>query len=55
MLQYCSNVQHLSLSSTKLDPEQLRNTMHHMGCVQTLNLNVDIDSDIEQLFLKTGH
>ena len=36
MLQYCSNVQHLSLPSTKLDPEQLRMTIHHMGCLQTL-------------------
>ncbi|XP_065907093.1 uncharacterized protein [Dysidea avara] len=57
MLQYCSNVQHLSLPSTKLDPEQLRMTIHHMGCLQTLELElwVDDDSDIKQLFLSTGH
>ncbi|XP_065908495.1 uncharacterized protein [Dysidea avara] len=54
MLQYCSNVQHLSLPSTKLDPEQLRMTIHHMGCLQTLELKVDNDSDIKQLFLNTG-
>ena len=33
MLQYCSDVQHLSLQSTKLDPEQLTKTMHHMRCL----------------------
>ena len=50
MLQYCSNVQHLSLPSTKLDREQLRNTIH-MGCLQTLEVEVDCDSDIKELFL----
>ena len=51
MLQYCSNVQHLSLPSRKLDPEQLRMTIHHMGCLQTLELTVDNNSDIKQLLL----
>ncbi|XP_065893308.1 uncharacterized protein [Dysidea avara] len=54
MLQYCSNVRHLSLPSTKLDPEQIKKTIHHMGCLQTIELNVDDDSDIKQLFLSTG-
>ncbi|XP_065908136.1 uncharacterized protein [Dysidea avara] len=54
MLQYCSNVQHLSLPSTKLDPEQLRMAIHHMGCLQTLEVWVDDGSDIKQLFLNTG-
>ena len=55
MLQYCSNVQHFSLPSTKLDPEQLRKPIHHMGCLQTLELKVDNDySDIKQLLLSTG-
>jgi len=50
MLQYCRNVQHLSLPSTKLDPEQLRNTIH-MGCLQTLEIEVESDSDLKELFL----
>jgi len=54
MLQYCSNVQHLSLPSTKLDTEKLTKTMHHMRCLQTLELKVYNDSDIEQLLLYTG-
>ncbi|XP_065914507.1 uncharacterized protein [Dysidea avara] len=54
MLQYCSNVQHLSLPSTKLDPEQLRKSIHHMGCLQTLELKVDNERDIKQLLLITG-
>ena len=49
MLQYCSNVQHLSLPSTILDPE------HHMGCLQTLELKMaDSDGDIKHLLLNTG-
>ena len=51
MLQYCSNVQHLSLPSTKLDPEQLKNTIHHMGHLQTLELKVDNYNAIRQLLL----
>ena len=54
MLQYCSNVQHLSLPSTKLDPKQLRMAIHHMGCLQTLEVWVNGDSDIKQLLLNTG-
>ena len=55
MLQYCCNVQHLGLPSTKLDPEQLRNTIHHMGCLQTLELTVEnSSSDVTQLFLNAG-
>ncbi|XP_065920271.1 uncharacterized protein [Dysidea avara] len=54
-LQYCSNVQHLSLPSTKLDPDQLRNTIHHMGCLQTLELKVEDDSNIEHLLLITSN
>ena len=53
MLQYCSNVQHLSLPSTKLDPEQLKNTIHHMGHLQTLELKVDNYNAIRQLLLNT--
>jgi len=55
MLQYCSNVQHLSIPSTKLDPEQLRNMLHHMGSLQALEIKVDNDSDIKQLLLNAGH
>ena len=51
MLQYCSNVQHLSLPSTKLDPEQLRNTVQYMRCLQTLELEVDNNCHFEQLIL----
>ena len=54
ILQYCSNVQHLSLPSTWLDPEHLRNTIHHMGCLQTLELTVNIDSDLKQLSLSVA-
>ena len=54
MLQHCSNVQHLSLPSTKLDPEQLRNTVQYMRCLQTIELEVDWHTDIEQLILNTG-
>ena len=54
MLQYCSNVQHLSLPSTVLDPQQLRKTIHYMRCLQTLELKVDNESQIKQLLLKTG-
>ena len=54
MLQYCINVQHLSLPSTKLDPEQLRKTMHHMGCLQTLELKMDSNGDIKHLLLNIG-
>ena len=43
MLQYCSNVQHLSLPSIKLGPESLRNTIR---CLQTLELKVDNNYDI---------
>ena len=55
MLKYCNNVQHLSLPSTKLDPEQLQKIIHHMGCLQTLEIKVDYDSDIKQLFSNTSH
>ena len=54
MLQYCSNVQHLSLPSTKLDLEQPRNTIHNMGCLQTLELEVD-DVNIRQILSFTNH
>jgi len=57
MLHYCSNVQHLSLSSTVLDPEQLQKIIHYMGCLQTLEfkvLKVGDGSDIKQLLLNTG-
>ena len=55
MLQYCSNVQHLSLPSTKLDPEQVRKITHHMMCLQTLQLKVgDNVRDIKQLLIITG-
>ena len=55
MLQYCSNVQHVSLPSTKLDPKQLQKITRHLGCLQTLEFKVDHDSDIEQLFSNTSH
>jgi len=54
MLQYCSNVQHLSLPSTKLDLEQLRNTIHYMRCLLTLELEVD-DINIRQVLSHTNH
>ena len=54
MLQYCSNVQHLSLPSTKLVPEQLRKAIHHMGCLQTLELKADNECQIKQLLFETG-
>ena len=47
MLQYCSNVQHLSLPSTGLHPEQLRKTIYHMRFLQ--NLDVKVDGDIKHL------
>ena len=55
MLQYCSNVQHLSLPSTKLNREQLQKITNHMGCLQALELKVDDESDIEHLFSNTSH
>ena len=55
MLKYCSNVQHLSLPSTKLDPEQLQKIIHHMGCLQSLELKVDNDKDIKQLLHNANH
>ena len=39
--QYCSNVQHLSLPSTKLYSKQIRETIHLMGCLQALELTAD--------------
>ena len=57
MLQYCSNVQHLSLPSTTLDSEQLKNIMHHMRYLQILELKVhkvDDGSEVKQLLLYTG-
>ena len=55
MLQYCSNVQHLSLPSTKLDPEQLQRIIHHMRYLQTVEVKVDNNSHIKQLFSDTSH
>ena len=55
MLLYCSNVQHLSLPSTKLNPEQIIKIIHHMGCLQTLEIKVDHDTNIGQLFSNTSH
>jgi len=54
MIQYCSNVQHLSLPLTKLGSKQLRKTTHHIGCLKTLQLKVDDDSDIKLFFLTTS-
>jgi len=54
ILQYCSNVQHLSLPLIKLDPAQVRKTIHHMGCLQTLELKVDNDDEIKQLLIDTS-
>jgi len=54
MLQYCSNVQHLSLPSIKLDPEQLKKIINNMCCLQTLELKVDDDIDTKQLLLNTS-
>ena len=45
MLQYCSNVQRLSLPSTKLGPEQLRKAIHHMECLQTLEFQLDDNNE----------
>ena len=56
MLQYCSsNVQHLSLLSAELDPDEqlFRNTV--LGCLQTLELKVDyLYYNFKQLLLNTG-
>ena len=54
ILQYCSNVQHLSLPLIKLDPEQVRKTVHHMGCLQTLELKVGKVAEIKQLLIDTS-
>jgi len=54
MLQYCSNVLHLSLPSTKLNNTQLRKTIHCMRCLQTLELMVGNDTDIKQLLYDTN-
>jgi len=53
ILQYCSNVQHLSLPLIKFYSEQLRKTIPHMKCLQTLELTVDNDYDIKQLIIGT--
>jgi len=55
MLQYCSNVQHVRLPFTKLGATLLRKIMHHMGCLQTLEIKLDDDSDITQLFLTVSN
>ena len=55
ILQYCSNVQHLSLPSTKLDPEQLQKIIHLIGCLHTLEIKVDYNSNIGHLFSNTSH
>ena len=38
MLQYCSNVQRLSLPCSELDSKQLRSAINCMGCLHTLEL-----------------
>ena len=53
ILQYCSNVQHLSLPLIK-DLEQVRKTIHHMGCLQTLELKMDKVDEIKQLLIDTS-
>ena len=53
MLQYCSNVQHLSLLSTKLDHDQLMKTIRHLGQLKTLELKVDRCTDTYQLLFDT--
>jgi len=53
MLQYCSNVQHLSIPSIKLDPDQLGNVIRNMRFLQSLELEVD-EKDTKQLLLNTG-
>ena len=55
MLQCCSNVQHLSLPSIKLDPEQLQKIIHLIGCLHTLEIKVDYNSNIGHLFSNTSH
>ena len=54
MLKYCSNVQHLSLSSTVFDHEQLRKAIHHMGHLETLEIKID-SWNVEQLLVATSH
>jgi len=54
MLKYCSNVQHLSLSSTVLDHEQLRKAIHYMGHLEILEIEVD-SWNIEKLLVATSH
>ena len=55
MLQYCRNVQHLRLPSTKLNPEQLQEIIHNMKCLQSLELKVYHRSDLKQLISATSH
>ena len=52
ILQYCGNVQHLSLPSTQLDPEQLQNIVKHMISLQALEF-IMRKKDIKQLLLNT--
>ncbi|XP_065895126.1 uncharacterized protein [Dysidea avara] len=45
IMQCCSNLQHQSLPSTNLYPEQLRKVIHHMGRLQTLELKFTTDRE----------
>ena len=49
MLQCCSNVQHFNLSSTTLDPDQLRRITDHMQYLQSLELKIEFKSDMKKL------
>ena len=52
-MQCCSNLQHQSLPSTNLYPEQLRKIIHRMGRLQTLELKVGDENNITELFSDT--
>ena len=53
MLQCCSNVQHLDLSSTTLDPDQVRKITDNMQYLQTLELMIGIKVDIKKILQST--
>ena len=55
MLQCCSNVQHLNLSSTTLDPDQLREITDHMQYLQSLEIKIEFKDDMKKLLHAACH
>jgi len=53
MLQCCNNVQHLDLSSTILDPDQVRKIIDNMQYLQTLELMIGIEGDFKKMLRST--